>query len=454
MPRKLLIVGNGAAGFSALQAIRELDREASVSIVSAEGGPAYLRVLLATWLSGRLADEALVWARREDYSRLGASLLEHNLAVGLEADSRRLFLQDAAGRDTVLPYDALLVATGASPVVPAGVRLDLPGVWVLRTREQAVRLGQALGRQASPNGGTRARALAEPNLAPVVVVGAGPLGLKVAISLLESGFRPLVIEMYPHLLPGKADWEAAALVRSHLEKLGMQFYVDTTVTGVREAGGRLAGIEISAGRPARGADVSRAGATGRFLECSQVIFCTGVRPECGWLAGRLATQLQALTVDAAMRTSVEGVFAAGDAACAFDVAAGSPRLNAIWPQAVATGRIAGFNMALGDRQPGCPQRPFLFSGGLGRNALDIAGLAFCSLGIVQQGSGDPLEAEVRRGEGWYRKVTFRDGRLTGAVLVGRVEEAGRLQAALRREALQANGTPRPELCPAGGGGAI
>ncbi len=452
-------MGNGAAGFSALQAIRELDREASVSIVSAERGPAYLRVLLATWLSGRLADEALVWARRQDYSRLGASLIEDSRAVGLDADSRRLFLQDGAGQGTVLPYDALLIATGASPVVPAGVRLDLPGVWVLRTMEQAARLGRALGRRAIPNDGTQARAFAEPDQAPVVVVGAGPLGLKVAISLLEAGFRPLVIEMYPHLLPGKADWEAAALVRSHLEKLGMQFRLGTTVSGVREAGGRLAGIEVSAGRPGRGADVSRAGATGQFLECGHVIFCTGVRPECGWLAGRLATQLQALSVDTAMRTSVEGVFAAGDVACAFDVAAGTPHVNAIWPQAVAMGRIAGFNMALGGGQPGapeagCPHRPFLFSGGLGRNALDIMGLAFCSLGMVQQGPGDPLEAEVRRGEGWYRKVTFQDGRLTGAVLVGRVEEAGRLQAALRREALQAKSAPRPELCAAGGGGAI
>ncbi len=440
MPRKLLIVGNGAAGFSALQAIRELDRESSVAIVSAERGPAYLRVLLAPWLSGRLQEEALVWARPQDYSRLGASLVEDSRAVGLEPDSRRLLLRDAAGREAVLPYDALLVATGASPVVPAGVRADLPGVWVLRTMVQAAALAAAL--TAAPKGtrtaagaadGARSGANEEPGSPQVAVVGAGPLGLKVAISLLEQGFRPLVVEMYPHLLPGKADWEAAAMVRVHLEQQGVRFLLGVTVTGVREAGGRLAALEVSSGKPARAAE--------RFLECSHAIFCTGVRPECGWLDGRLRTQMQALAVDSAMRTSAEGVFAAGDVACAFDVAAGTARLNAIWPQAVAMGRIAGLNLALGTRQTSAPReagakRPFLFSGGLARNALDVMGLPFCSLGIVPQGSGDGLEAEAARGKGWYRKLTFRDGRLAGAVLVGRVEEAGRLQAALRLQALR------------------
>ena len=199
-------------------------------------------MLLAPWLSGRLDDEALVWARPQDYTRLGAALIEDGRAVALDAASRRLFLEDAAGRSQVLPYDALLVATGASPVVPAGVRLDMTGVWVLRTMAQAIRLGAALRRRASRDKGSGAKAPGQLDRAPVVVVGAGPLGLKVAISLLEVGLRPLVVEMYPYLLPGKADGEAAALVRSHLERQGMRFCMGTAVAGIREAGGNWPGL--------------------------------------------------------------------------------------------------------------------------------------------------------------------------------------------------------------------
>jgi nitrite reductase (NADH) large subunit len=445
MTRRLVIAGNGAAGFSALQAIRELDRESAITVVSAESGPAYLRVLLAPWLGGRLEDAALAWARREDYARLGASLVEDSRAVALDADSRRLTLKDSSGRHEVLPYDALLVATGASPVVPAAVRRDADGVWVLRTVADAARLREALARTTDLRRAAGAATGDTAEGTQVAVVGAGPLGLKAAIALLERGLRPLVIEMFPHLLPGKADWEAAAMVRWHLEQKGMRFRLGTMVTGMREAGGRLVGLEVSTGRP-EVAETSPSFPGGGFLECRHVVFCTGVRPECGWLPDRLEIQMQALAVDAAMRTTADGVFAAGDAACAFDVAAGRPRANAIWPQAVAMGRIAGLNMALGAR---CAERPFLFPGGLARNSLDVMGLPFCSMGIVDPRAAGGLEARIERGAGWHRMVAFKEGRMVGAVLVGRVEDAGRIQAVLRKEAYGARHSP-----PAAPGGAL
>lgn len=426
----LVIVGNGAAGFSTLQAFRGLDRSSRVTVVSEERGPTYLRVLLPPWLAGHVPDEALLWAQDDDYERLGARRIEGARVVFLEPDSRMLYLEDEEGRGGALPYDVLVAASGATPWVPPGVPQRMPGVWVVRTWEDAVGLREAVA------AGDR-----------VLIVGAGPLGIKTALALADRGARVGLVEKMPHVLPAQADHEAAALVEAELRRLGVSCTCGRDVAGVEVSEGRIAGLLLS-GAPPRGSatDPRSADAPAR-LECRHVVFCTGVTPCTAWLAGRAQTASSGggLLVDDTMATSLPGVFAAGDVAAAPSVIDGQCRTIAIWPQAVAMGRVAGQNAALCLQAGGSwaplavhtapvAARPYRFAGGLPRNALDIGGLAFCSFGTTTLHSSDGLRADVAAGPGWYRKIVYRHGRPVGAVLVGNVDDAGRLQAALRRAA--------------------
>ena len=133
---QVTIVGNSAAALSALESFRKRDQTATVTLVSAEPGPAYSRVLLPYYLRRRLSRDDVFIRRMGDYARLGAAT---EFGVGVEqVDAARRELQLADGRR--LGFDRLLLATGSSPARPPVPGLDVPGIhtlWTLGRRHAA-----------------------------------------------------------------------------------------------------------------------------------------------------------------------------------------------------------------------------------------------------------------------------------------------------------------------------
>lgn len=389
--RRYVIVGNSAAGLAALRAIRTLDDNGHVTVVSAEPRPVYSRVLLTPFIAGRLPEKALYLADAGEYRKLRAKLLSGVTAAALDASRREVVLDD--GR--VLSYDALLIATGACAAFPRGTPVGLSGIQGLRTLEDARAIREAVARRRK-----------------VVVVGAGPVGLKLTCALCEAGASPDVVVTSSHILSQVADAEAAAIVQAHLGRHGVRFRLDAAVQEVVEGPNGLEALGLT--------DGSR-------LQCGLAVYCKGAEPAVALAEGQVETGV-GVRVDHAMRTSAEGVYAAGDVAEVWDVVARCRRVGAIWPHAVAQGRVAGSNMAGGDVR---------FRGGLQRNAADVLGLPLVSMGQVKVRHEDGCEAVVERTGHRYRKLVFREGRLVGAVLVGNVGEAGRLQAAIRKDEARA-----------------
>ena len=132
---------------------------------------------------------------------------------------------------------------------------------------------------------------------------------------------------------------------------------------------------------------------------------------------------EGIVADEHMRTNVPDIYVAGDVAETFDITRGRTSVNAIWPCAFEQGRIAGLNMAGQEAK---------YVGSFRMNALDIYGLPAISMGITRP-DGDGLQEVKRRTRDTYRKLVLEDGRIVGALFVGRIQKAGLLSTLLRKK---------------------
>ena len=219
---QVTIVGNSAAALSALESFRERDRTASVTLVSAEPGPAYSRVLLPYYLRRRLSRDGVFIRQMSDYARLHAAT-EFGARVE-RVDPARRELQLADGRR--LGFDRLLLATGSSPARPPIPGLEGPGIHTLWTLDDATRL-DPLFREG----------------ARVMVLGSGFVALQAAWAARQRGLQVTVVELLDQILPRVLDAAAARILHEQLLAHGVDVRTGTRTDGLetdrRRHGARL-----------------------------------------------------------------------------------------------------------------------------------------------------------------------------------------------------------------------
>ena len=384
MRKRYLVVGGGAAGARAVETIRARDPAGETVLVTEERYLPYSRPLLADYISGRVGADRLALRPDGDWSKLGATVRLGSRAANVDADNRLVWLADGSS----LSYDALLVATGAQPVLPPAWA-GHPGVTGLRSLDEAERV-----RRAALSGGR------------IVIVGAGALGVKLACALREAGVSPLLLEVLPRILSGLADAEAAILAERRLAAMGITVRCGVSVAEVSgETGGMVLGLS-----------------DGTTVAADLVVACTGARPAVSVLDGQVRIG-RGVAVDETMRTSREGIWAAGDVVEVPEVTTGEVRVSGIWPHATAQGRVAGLGMT---------GRKAAFRGSLRRNVVDVLGLPVISMGVVEPSAAPGWTAVSRRSRRGYLKLVLTGDVLAGAVIVGDPALAGRLQACLRK----------------------
>jgi NAD(P)H-nitrite reductase large subunit len=156
---------------------------------------------------------------------------------------------------------------------------------------------------------------------------------------------------------------------------------------------------------------------GTELSCDMAVIGKGVLPALSFVPrDKIQTDLGIL-VNSQMETNIPGIFAAGDVAETLDIARKTPWVNAIWPEAVEQGRVAGMNMA---------GRPVAYKGSLSRNVIRIFGLDIMSGGIVNPPDDPQYETLCFSNPRLklYRKLVFRGDRLVGMVMVNAIEQGG------------------------------
>jgi len=367
----IVIIGNGAAGLSALEAFRRRDRSSPVTVVSAEAGPPYSRVLLPYYLRGRIPHEGLFIRAEDCYERLDARTVFGEVVERVDAEEHEIVLRD--GR--AIAYDRLLVAVGSRPAAPPIEGLEGPGVQGFWTLADAARLDRDL------RPGVR-----------LMVLGAGFVALQAAWAAHRRGAAVTVVELEGRILPRVLDEEAARLLRGRIEEAGVQIATSVCIAGVERACGELCCT-------AAGADT---------YEADIVIVATGVLPNDGLLAEAVSTRGPGLEVAATMETAVADVFAAGDVARA-PMWGGAAGVLALWPVAVAQGRVAGANLA---------GAGLTYEDGLGANVTEMFGVTVASVGRFEQAPGEDAVILYDLPGVDYLKLIVAGGVPKGAVYLG------------------------------------
>ncbi|MES9607969.1 MULTISPECIES: nitrite reductase large subunit NirB [Actinomadura] len=378
--KRLVVAGHGPAAHRLVEAVRERDTAGTwtITVIGEEPRTAYDRVALTTHLEG--ADLAYPAHDGAVTVRTGERV------TGIDRAARTV----ATSAGSAVPYDALVLATGSAPFVPPVRGRDLPGVFVYRTIDDldAIR-AYARGRATG------------------AVVGGGLLGLEAARAIQGLGLRSGVVEVAPWLMPRQLDEGGGAMLRRHIEALGMAVHAGTPMRAL-EAGedGSVRRVVLE---------------DGTALDAEVVVFSAGIRPRdelargCGLPVGERG----GIVVDASCRTEDPAVFAIGECALV-----GGTVYGLVGPC---------FSMAevVADRLLS-PASTAVFEGADMSTKLKLMGVDVASF-------GDPFAGPERGALGvtytdpvagvYKRLVVSDDARtLLGGVLVGDAEAYGTLRA--------------------------
>ena len=359
--KRIIIIGGGVAAFESASAARKTDAEAEITIYSKEHVLPYRRPALSALASGDEEPSGTFFIKDKSfYSDNSINIRTGNAVKKIFPTEHEIRLADGSA----VPYDKLIIATGASarriPVSGA----DGANTFVLRDYQDLVSMRQLL------NGDKKRCA----------VIGGGLLGLELADSLLARGCRVTIIEGASRLLPRNLDEEGSRLVFEKISKIkNLEILLGQKVLSVISDGVQL---------------------DGGIVECDAVAFSAGsaaVIPECEGLVVN-----RGIIADKNMRTNLPDIWTAGDCSEVNGVVCG------LYTMASAMGKVAG-TCAAG----GCAEyKETVYPARL--NALDIK---MFSAGMLDGN----LKNEITSAGDDYSRVFFReDGRVSGVVLIGNV----------------------------------
>lgn len=381
MKNKIVIIGAGPAAVSVVETVRAHDHESPLVLLSAEPYPPYSPpAMVDHFLTG---SGSHLWRPENWPQQMGVDYRSSTRAQRILAQERRLILQD--GQD--LGYDRLVIATGSRLYAPLD-GADLPGVYNFKSLSAAEELiGRVRRREAKR----------------AIIVGAGFIGIEIALLLRHLGVDVIQVEMMAQVMPNMLDTQTAGVVQQVLERKGVDLRLQTKARAFT-GNGKAEGVLLD---------------SGEVLRADLFIAATGVRPNLEVLQGSKIAHDWGITVDDHLRTSSPGVYAAGDVVEAPDRITGECYVHAIFPNAITQGQIVGFNLLGYDTS---------YEGADRMNSLKHLGLPVVAAGWKE--GDEVLSAKVNGGT---RTLYLRENRLVGFQLVNDIRAAGVLRSLMNRK---------------------
>ncbi len=378
---KILLVGHGMVGHKFLESLREAGLTgAQVTVLCEEPRPAYDRVHLSEFFSGKSA---------QDLSLVQTGFFEQVPGFDLRLSTRAVSVDRAARTVTtdtgeVLPYDKLVIATGSTPFVPPIAGRERADCFVYRTIEDLEAM-QACGARSRSG----------------VVIGGGLLGLECAKALRDMGLQTHVVEFAPRLMAVQVDEGGGAMLRRKIESLGVGVHLGRNTQAIVD--GETARHRL-------------AFADGSHLEADMVVFSAGIRPrdELARAAGLALGPRGGIAIDSRCRTSDPAIYAIGECAA--------------WEGQVFGLVAPGYDMARTAARD-LAGEDAAFAGADLSTKLKLMGVDVASIGDAlgrTEGARSYQYADERK-QVYKKIVTSADGkRLLGAVLVGDAADYGTL----------------------------
>jgi len=379
--KRIIIVGNGAAGIEAARTIRENNAEVEILVFSDEGYPFYSRMHLSTFIGEDSPIEHITIHPPNWYKELKiTTILDTAIKI---VDPKKQKVTDQQGNS--YSYDKLILATGAAPAIPPLAGSDKKGVFVLRNLAQALQIREQ-----------------RTEYTEVVIIGGGILGIEAAANLRKTGKKATIIEISDRLMPQQLDKDGASVLTHLLEVRGI-----TVKTSMKIA-------EVSGASQVKGVRL----VSGEELPAQIVIFAAGITPN-NVLAVQAGIKVsRGIVINQKMETNQPNIFAAGDAA------EFQQTIYGIWPAAVEQGMAAGAN-AIGI--------PILYRGTTPLHILKVAGIEMTAIGKKypdQPGEEQIIFRKPQAGE--YVKLVHNREFLLGALVLGIAGVGFRLEKLIKK----------------------
>jgi len=392
--RRILIIGNGAAGLAAAKSARAQDPDAEITMFGADNHLPYYRLRLCEYIGKSVDPDELV-INSEEWFRKNRIQVEVNSKVTeIHPDERKIRVN---GKE--YSYDSLVLATGSTPVMPSFEGKELKGIHTIWTLEDVADINRSLA-----------------DARKAVVIGGGLLGLEAAYKISEMGVDVSLIEAMPRLLPKQLDEVGSEIFRNKVESLDISVICGKSVAG-------FDGVGSSHVRKVHMAD-------GSFLEADVVIVAVGVAPNTSVCRDRGINMNRYLNVNEKMETNIENIYAAGD------VASVNGRWFGQWRVAGMQGQVAGANAAGGNAVYKTDDIPYILA--------TMGTRVVCSgdAGILQADNSDTvykIDRQTDKERFSYSKLVFRDGLFVGYILVGEPAKAfSKIQPLLMTDAKAAD----------------
>ncbi len=384
----LLIIGGSDAGISAALRAKEVDPSMCVTVIVADEYPNYSICGLPFLLSGEVEDwRTLAHRSIEEIERASVRVLLNHKAEAIDPHAKIIGITNSEGRDAVLKYDRLIIATGAVSGRPSIEGLDLPGVFCLRWMGDAFSIREYVARY-SPD--------------EAIILGAGYIGMEMADALTRRGISVTMLIRSGRVLK-TVDKEMGEIIRTELIKKGVNLVDRIDVTSIEKRGEKLV-VKNSQDIPVKG---------------DLVLIAAGARPETA-LARRsgVSTGIHgAIKVNHAMETNVMDIYSAGDCAETWHRLLRKYTYLPLGTTAHKQGCAAGENAAGGDAE---------FAGSLSTQVVKIFDLVVARTGLLEQEARDagfdPLSVHHQTWDHtpYYPGATLLHLRITGDRKTGRL----------------------------------
>lgn len=377
---KLVVIGNGMAGISAVEQILKLTTKFDITVFGSEPHPNYNRIMLSYVLEGSKTIDDIVLNDLHWYQENGITLHIGTTVTKIDEQAKEV-VTDGGVR---VPYDKVLIATGSNSFILPVPGSDKEGVVGFRDIADCNQMLQAAKTYRK-----------------AAVIGGGLLGLEAAKGLVQLGMDVTVVHLMEDLMERQLDHQASSMLQAELERQGIKFKMGAQTV-------ELLGDERVSGL--RFADDS-------VLDAEFVVMAVGIKPNIAVAKESGIIVNRGIVVNDYMQTSMEGVYSVGE--CTEHRGTCYGLVAPLFEQ----GMILAKHICGVDTAP--------YEGSVVSTKLKISGVDVFSTGEFIDGPGHMIIANKDEWRQTYKKILLRDKVMVGAVLFGDITDSAELQKLIK-----------------------
>lgn len=343
---RVVIIGGVAAGMSAAAKLKRMKPDYEVVVYEKTDVVSFGACGLPYFVGGFFDDSQNMIARApEKFVESGIDLKIFHEVTSIDTDSKKLKVQDVKNGDIFEDsYDKLMIATGASSIIPPIKNVKLENVSTLKSLDDGIKVKELMNRD---------------EIKKVAIIGAGFIGLEAVEAAKKLGKEVVVFQLEDRILPQVFDKELTDILEEEIKNHNVDLRLQEIVS-------ELVGEE----------KVKKVITNKGEYDADLVIIATGVRPNTAFLKDSKINMLPngAIIVDEFGKTSVEDIYAAGDCATIKNIVTGQDSYVPLATGANKLGRIVGENLAGANNS---------FQGSLGSSCIKIMDMEAACTGLTE-----------------------------------------------------------------------